>query len=152
MRSIERRERGRPARDRECLPAYHFANADTRVQRQSAVICELIRDAGRNTDPDITDLFGRARTPQEIAPLPRLAKALGRALWRGEQPRLETLRRAAPELRTELMIRHEQRLGRFRSTRPITGSEHPGAEWPPAPVAGAPSPRPSEAVAMKMLA
>ena len=50
------------ARDRECLPAYHFANSDTRVERQSAVICELVRDAGRTTEPDITDLFGRART------------------------------------------------------------------------------------------
>ena len=34
------------ARDRECLPAYHFANADTRVERQSPALCELVRDAG----------------------------------------------------------------------------------------------------------
>jgi len=142
------------ARDRECLPAYHFANADTRVERQSAVICELIRDAGRTSDPDITDLFGRARTPQQIATLPRLARALAVALLHGEQPRLETLRRAVPDLRTELAIRNEQRVGDFRSTRLIAGSEHPGAPWPPAPTAkatgthAAPAePAPEEAVA-----
>jgi flavin-dependent dehydrogenase len=121
------------ARDRECLPAYHFANSDTRVERQSAVICELLRDAGRTTDPDVTDLFGRARTPQEIATLPRVTRALGAALWRGEQPRVQTLRRAVPELRRELAVRFELRAGRFRSTRTIAGSEHPGAEWPAAP-------------------
>ena len=38
------------ARDRECLPAYHFANADTRVERPSPALCELVRDAGRTLD------------------------------------------------------------------------------------------------------
>ena len=79
------------ARDRDCLPAYHFANLDTRVERQSPALCELVRDAGRTTEPDLSDLFGRARTLQEIAPLPRLARALAAALWRGERPRAETL-------------------------------------------------------------
>ena len=37
------------ARDRECLPAYHFANADTRTERPSPALCELVRDAGRTT-------------------------------------------------------------------------------------------------------
>jgi flavin-dependent dehydrogenase len=118
------------ARDRECLPAYHFANLDTRVERQSAVICELIRDAARTTDPDITDLFGRGRTLEQIVTVPRLARALGAAMWHGEQPRLRTLRRSLPELRTGLAVHFEQRAGRFRSTRTIAGSEHPGADWP----------------------
>lgn len=121
------------ARDRECLPAYHFANFDTRVERPWAVLCELVRDAARTTDPDITDLFGRARTPEQIATGPRLARALGAAMWHGEQPRLQTLRRLLPELRTGLAIHREQRAGRFRSTRTIAGSEHPGAEWPEPP-------------------
>jgi menaquinone-9 beta-reductase len=121
------------ARDRECLPAYHFANSDTRVERQSAVVCELVRDAGRTTEPDITDLFGRARTPQQIMTVPRLGRALANAIRRGEQPRLQTLRRSLPDLRTELAIRFEQRAGRFRSTRTVTGSEHPGADWPAPP-------------------
>jgi menaquinone-9 beta-reductase len=121
------------ARDRECLPAYHFANSDTRVERQSALVCELVRDAGRTTDPDITDLFGRARTPQQIATAPRLARALAAAMWHGEQPRRQILRRVLPDLRTQLAIDLERRAGRFRSTRTIVGSEHPGAEWPAAP-------------------
>lgn len=121
------------ARDRECLPAYHFANFDTRVERQSAVICELVRDAARTTDPDITDLFGRARTPQQIATPPRLARALGAAMWHGEQPRVQTLRRLLPDLRTGLAVHFEQRAGRFRSTRTIAGSEHAGADWPAPP-------------------
>jgi menaquinone-9 beta-reductase len=121
------------ARDRECLPAYHFANADTRVERQSPALCEVVRDAGRTTDPDITDLFGRARTPQQIAPLSRLARALGAALWRGDRPRSETLSRGLADLRTELAIRAEARAGRFRSTRTVPGSEHPGTQWPSAP-------------------
>ncbi len=120
-------------RDRECLPAYHFANADTRVERQSPALCELVRDAGRTTDADLTDLFGRARTPQEIAPLPRLARALGAALWRGERPRSESLSRGIADLRSELEIRVEQRANRFRSTRRISGSDHLGALWPAPP-------------------
>ncbi len=127
------------ARDRECLPAYHFANADTRVERQSAVICELVRDAGRTSDPDITDLFGRARTPQQVAPLPRLARALTAAVRRGEQPRLQTLRRALPDIRTELAVRRELRAARFRSPVLIPGSEHPGAQWPRPPPPSAPA-------------
>jgi len=129
------------ARDRECLPAYHFANSDTRVERQSALICELVRDAARTTDPDITDLFGRARTPQQIITPPRMARALAAALMRGEQPRVQTLRRSLPELRTDLAVRAELRKGRFRSTRTIAGSEHPGASWPapPKPTQGPPT-------------
>src|SRR5271166_5497689 len=130
------------ASDRECLPAYHFANTDTRVERQSATLCEVLRDASRSTDPDVGDLFGRARTPQQITPLPRLARALGAALWRGERSRLETLRRLLPEMRTQLAIVTELREGRFRSTRTIPGSEHPDAPWPAPPTAiavGAPA-------------
>ncbi len=121
------------ARDRECLPAYHFANADTVVDRPSPALCELLRDAGRTLDADITDLFGRARTPQQIAPLSRLSRAFAMALARGERPRSETLARGLSDLRTELEVRRELRAGRFRSTRAIPGSEHGGALWPAPP-------------------
>ena len=133
------------ARDAECLPAYHFANADTRVERPSPVICELVRDAGKTTDPDLTDLFGRARNPEEIAHPARLARLLGAALRRGERPRRETLRTAAADLRVGVRIRREVRAGRFRSRTTIAGSEHPGALWPAPPGTPAPSVRgPSE--------
>jgi flavin-dependent dehydrogenase len=120
-------------RDRHCLPAYHFANLDTRVERQSPALCELVRDAGRTEEADLTDLFGRARTLQEIAPLPRLAKAAVAALVRGERPRSETVTRAVHELRTELAIRRERHADRFRATRLVTGSDHPDAVWPAPP-------------------
>jgi hypothetical protein len=120
-------------RDRHCLPAYHFANLDTRVERQSPALCELVRDAGRNEDPDIGDLFGRARTLQQIAPLPRLAKAVVNALIRGDRPRSETILRAGPELLTELEIRRERFADAFRQTRLVAGSDHPGAEFAAAP-------------------
>jgi flavin-dependent dehydrogenase len=126
------------ARDRECLPAYHFANADTRVERPSPALCELIREAGRTTTADLSDLFGRARTPQQIAPPTRLARALFMALWHGERPRAEALARAASDVRTEYEIRLERQADRFRSTTLIAGSEHPGAAWPPPPVRSAP--------------
>ncbi len=125
------------ARDRECLPAYHFANADTRVERPSPVVCELVRDAGRTSEPDLGDLFGRARTPEQIAPPARLARLLAAALLRGERPRGETLARAASELRTGFAAHREMSAGQFRSSRPISGSEHPGASWPEAPSPGA---------------
>jgi flavin-dependent dehydrogenase len=129
-------------RDRECLPAYHFANADTRVERPSPALCELVRDAGRSIDPDLGDLFGRARTPQEIAPLPRLGRAFAMALARGERPRGETLARGLAQLRTELEIRRELRAGRFRSMRRVRGSDHDGAEWPAPPSAAPEAPTP----------
>ena len=120
-------------RDREALPAYHFANMDTRVERQSPALCELVRDAGRTTEPDLTDLFGRARTLQEIAPVPRLARAVAAALLRGDRPRRETVSRALRDVRTELDIRRERRADHFRATRMIPGSDHPDAVWPAAP-------------------
>jgi len=121
------------ARDRECLPAYHFANADTRVERQSPTLCELVRDAGQTTTADLGDLFGRARTPQQVAPPRRLARACVAALWTGERPRRETLFRALKDARTELEIHRELSADHFRSTRTVTGSEHPGARWPAPP-------------------
>jgi flavin-dependent dehydrogenase len=121
------------ARDRECLPAYHFANADTRVERPSPILRELIRDAGRTTAPDIGDLFGRARTPQQIAPPSRVARAFLAALLHGERPRLETAMRGAREARTAVEIELELRRARFRSARRVAGSDHPNAVWWPPP-------------------
>lgn len=120
-------------RDHHCLPAYHFANMDTRVEVQSPTICELVRDAGRTTDADISDLFGRARTLQEIAPLPRLTKNALTALARGERPRRETIVTAVDEVRTQLEIRRERYAGGFRPRRLVWGSDHPGAVWPDPP-------------------
>lgn len=92
-----------------------------------------MREAGRSPAPDLSDFFGRARTPQQITPPGRLVRALFAALWRGERTRSETMVSAMADLRTEVAIRRELRAERFRSTRLIAGSDHPGASWPAAP-------------------
>lgn len=122
-------------RDAECLPAYHFANSETRVRRQPPVLRELVREAGRDEQPDITDLFGRARTPQQVAPLARMGRAMARALATAQGRSIEALGEALSDLSTELRIRAELRSGRFRSPLPVRGSEHPGCEWPSPPAA-----------------
>ncbi len=122
-------------RDLECLPAYHFANTDTIVRRQPLVLRELVREAGRNEEPDITDLFGRARTLQEIATLPRLGRNFARTLATAQGRRAEELRNGLTDLATELRIRAELRSRRFRSTTLVRGSEHPGVDWPSPPPA-----------------
>ena len=64
----------------------------------------------------------RPLRPGAHAAADRAAAAAGprrswRALWRGERPRSETLRRAVRDLRTELAIRRERRADSFRATR-----------------------------------
>ncbi len=122
-------------RDLECLPAYHFANSDTRVRRQPSALRELLREAGRTEEPDIGDLFGRARTPQQIASLPRVGHAFIRAVASGDGRRTETLSDGLGDLATELRVRAELRARRFRSSRLVRGSEHPGVDWPAPPTA-----------------
>ena len=122
-------------RDLHCLPAYHFANQDTKIEKQSAVLQEIFRDAGRTEDPDLGDLFTRHRTPQEIVPLPRMVRALTLALIRGKEPRGKIVSRSIGDLRTELAIRREIRAGDFRSTRTVEGSDHTGVKWPAPPKA-----------------
>lgn len=117
-------------RDRHCLPAYHLANADTRVEPPSPVLIEVLRGAGTSDEPDLGDLFSRGRTPQEVLTLPRLSRALLAALARGEGSRRRTLASGLADLRTELGIRREAARDEFRPARPVTGSDHPGAEFP----------------------
>jgi menaquinone-9 beta-reductase len=121
------------ARDRECLGAYHFANADTIVETQPPVLAEIVRESARNEDPDLGDFFGRGREPHEIVTVGRALRATGRALVRGERSRAEVLRRAMTDGLTQLRIARERRADRFRSSTLIEGSEHPGAPWPAEP-------------------
>jgi len=124
-------------RDDECLSAYHFANNETRIQPQSPILIDIARRAGRGRadplSPDLGDLFQRVRTQQDVLPVRRLAGGLAGAVRRRPRAALRTIREAIPELRTDLAIRAEVRARRFRSTRPIGGSEHPGWSWPPPP-------------------
>lgn len=126
-------------RDEECLSAYHFANSETRIQKQSPVLIALAREAAKRTDAsnDLSDLFQRVRTMQEALPVSRAAHALGLAVRHDlrHHPRAlpATLRGAAADLWTDVQIRAEARARRFRSTRVVTGSEHPGWTWPDPP-------------------
>ena len=122
-------------RDRHCLPAYHTANIDTRIETQSAVMREIFRDAGRNEESDLSDIFTRHRTQQEIVGPRRMTRALALALIRGDQPRGETISRSIRDLRTEVAVRREIRADEFRGTGTIKGSDHPGVEWPAPPKA-----------------
>lgn len=127
------------ARDDECLSAYHFANGETRIQPQSPVLKAVARRAARRADRtgDLGDVFQRVRDQQEVLPLSRLTRGLVDAIahdLRHEPGALpETLRSAAADLRTDLLVRAELRARRFRSTRRIPGSEHPGWTWPEPP-------------------
>lgn len=120
-------------RDRHCLSAYHFANMDTTVEDPPPALGELVRESGRTEDADLTDLFGRARNMQEVAPIPRLVKAAAIAFARGERPRGETVTTSLRVLRTQLEIGREKRVNAFRAARPVYDSDHPGASWPAPP-------------------
>ena len=128
------------ARDIECQSAYHFANAETRIQPQSPVLVHLGRRLARGRDTkaaDLSDIFQRVRTQQEVLPLRRLAAAFTGALTYDllHRPRQlpSTFSSGLDDLRVDLKVREEARAKRFRSTRQIKGSEHPGWSWPPVP-------------------
>ncbi len=121
------------ARDEECLPAYHFANAETTVRDYSPVLAEALRHyGGDESTPVIGDMFQRLRSPQEILSLPRLGRSLASAVWRGPQRRA-VLRDGLGEAAVELRVKRELLRHRFRETRTVPGSDHAGVEWPAAP-------------------
>lgn len=120
-------------RDDECLNAYHLANAETRIAPQPAALVEIARRAQPRHDPDLSDLFQRTRTQQEVLTVPRLLGGALGAMARSPRRAGAILRASLPDLRTDLAVRAEARAHRFRSTRVVRGSEHPGWVWPAAP-------------------
>ena len=105
------------ARDRECLPAYHFANADTRVERPSPTLGELVRDAGRTTDAGSQRPVrpGSHAAADRAAGSPRARVRSWRcpgASDRARKPRLARFRTCAPSSRSDSSCR----AGRFRSS------------------------------------
>ncbi|CAB4952059.1 unannotated protein [freshwater metagenome] len=127
-------------RDEECLAAYHLANAETRIAPQPPALVEIARRAQGRGAPDLGDLFQRTRTQQEVLTVPRLVGGAVGAMARRPRQALSILRASIPDLRTDLAVRAEARAGRFRSTRVVTGSEHPGWTWPAAPTRRDPAP------------
>lgn len=117
-------------RDRECLPAYHFANLETRVRPVPAVFRATIAALPVDAGPTLSDVFARTRTPAQVLNVPLLMRAAFGAV-RADGPGV--LRDATVDLMTEMRTRAEARSPRFRSTRPVRGSDHPGAIWPDPP-------------------
>ena len=122
-------------RDEECLSAYHFANGETRIRMPPP----SARRGGPPSGPtgtasaDIGDIFQRIRSQQEVMPVGRVISAAAGAAARRPRAALGMLRDLVPDVRTEAAILAEARARRFRSTRIVSGSEHPGWEWPDPP-------------------
>ena len=119
-------------RDRECLPSYHFANIETRVESASPALVEIIRRHPVHPAPDLGDLGGRARSMPQILTLPRITSALVIAMARPRHERPEglTLAHTLRDLRIQLEVRRELLTRPFRSHVRVEGSEHPHAEPP----------------------
>lgn len=126
------------ARDIECLPAYHWANSETRVRDVSPLFsAALALFPVDGQEPSISDTFSRLRNlPDVLTPSVKL-RAAAAALRRNG---LGAVREIVSEGRIDRQIGAEARNRRFRSTRPIRGSEHPGAPWPKAPRLAAKAP------------
>jgi len=123
LRSWER------VRDEECLSAYHFANLETRIIPQPEAMVELARRDRSRGAPDISDIFNRIRTQQEVLTRGRMAGVLAGALLHEPRSAARTLREALRDGRIDAAVREEARSRRFRSTRTVRGSEHPGASF-----------------------
>lgn len=68
------------ARDRECLPAYHWGNSETRVQPVSPVLRAVVEGFPIDAGPSLSDVYARVRSPQEVLTLPLLARATAAAV------------------------------------------------------------------------
>ncbi|MCW2855531.1 MAG: dependent oxidoreductase [Marmoricola sp.] len=132
-------------RDKECLASYHFGNLETRVEAVPPVLAEIVRLNSKGVKPDLSDLYGRARSMPQVLSLPRLTVGLTSALVHNDsdQSNRELIAAAVRDLKVHLGVRRELRRQRFRNPIPLTGSEHGNAEPPayraPAPVRPAPA-------------
>ena len=122
-------------RDRECLPAYHFANSDTRVERQSPGCASSCATPGARRSP--TSATSSAAPARRSRSRPRPAS---RALWSrpcgGASDRAGNAGTRARGLRTEIEIRSELP-ARTASARP----DRRGLRAPRRRLARSPGPR-----------
>lgn len=119
-------------RDRECLPAYHWGNRETRIQRRTPLVDEALVDFARIGEGNIGDAFSRIRNPEHVLSPLRAAGWTARALARPGADRGLILRQVREELAIDVDIRRERLRRGFRDTRPAA-SETEGWAWPPAP-------------------
>ena len=111
-------------RDRECLPSFHFANMETRVESASPVLAEIVRRSPVHPAPDLGDLLGRARSLPQILTLPRMTAALVSAMARPRRERPEglTLAHTLRDLKVQLGVRRELLTRPFRSHVRVFGT------------------------------
>ena len=95
--------RGRPSATASACPPTTSRTPTRASSEPSPALCRAGARRRADEEPDLADLFGRARTPQEIAARCGSA-ARSVALLRGERSRRETLRCALRDVRTELGI------------------------------------------------
>ncbi|MFL5885293.1 MAG: NAD(P)/FAD-dependent oxidoreductase [Thermoleophilaceae bacterium] len=125
-RALRRWERDR---DRANIPAYHWANGQTRVDDPQPVFAEALREFARRPH-SLSDMFSRVRTPQQVVP-PTLGTALLlRALARPGADRRRIVRHWVEQSATYNDVWLETALARFRIRR-HAASEIPGWRWPP---------------------
>lgn len=124
-------------RDRECLHAYHFGNIETQVRAVPPVLSGAIRRSGRRglQRPDLTDVFGRARSMTEVFSIPRVAAGAANALRHNAAELLsrQGVHDVLVDLRTQLEVRRQTSGTTFRTTRSVFGSDNTDPK-PPAPV------------------
>ncbi len=117
-------------RDRECLPAYHWGNRETRIERHTPLVDEALVDFARLGRGNIADAFSRRRNPEHVLSPLRSVAWVARALARPGADRRLILHQARQELAIDVDIRRERLRSAFRETRPAT-SEREGWAWPP---------------------
>jgi flavin-dependent dehydrogenase len=130
-------------RDRECLPAYHWANNETRVEPLSPLTVEAFRSfAAAPQQRNICDMFSRVRKPERVISAPRMVYWLTRALMRPGAPRRSLVAEGLREISIHFDIVYEGWRREFRSRR-VAASDHAG--WRRAPSAAAARPTPTAA-------
>jgi flavin-dependent dehydrogenase len=119
------------ARDRACLPMYHFANRETCIAAQQPAIVEAFRMFARQGETsEMADMFSRVIRPDELLTPGRGIRWLTGALMRPGADRRLILGQASHDIPIDVATGIERARGRFRSEGHHP-SENAGWEWPP---------------------
>jgi flavin-dependent dehydrogenase len=117
-------------RDRDCLPAYHWGNLETRIDEPSPLLLAVADDLSKSSEPFFSDALNRVRDPDELFGGPRAARWAAGALRRPGGHRRAILREIVREARIGVDVQRERGRDEFRESR-ASASEHPGWQWPP---------------------
>jgi 2-polyprenyl-6-methoxyphenol hydroxylase-like FAD-dependent oxidoreductase len=119
------------ARDRACLPMYHFANRETCIATEQPMIVEAFRMFAREgTTSEMAEMFSRVMRPDQLLTPGRGMRWLTRALTRPGADRALILRQFMHDVPIDVATGIERARDQFRSSGKHA-SENPGWEWPP---------------------